>query len=240
VTRGAPAISSSRGSAAASAYSVAIEQTTRVIERRAKSFRNLVVVVVLIGSASLVWALVTRSPSGLAGWFFIVPACGFYLVADARLLNDWRSELLARWARRELDLAAFRDAIRAHPALPKDTTEAMLATLPLTEGVVSEQRILPPTRHAAASDSGALHHGRADSILLNAAASAIAASAVAASLWTGTWTPLLGLTTLVLRPAVGLGIRRRRRAARQAEVETCRTQAGFSEADYARLLVSPP
>jgi hypothetical protein len=229
-----------RGSAAASAYRAAIEATTRVIERRARYFRNQVVAVLLLGVASLAWALAARSWLGLAALLFLIPACGAFLVADARRLDDWRSAVLASWVRREIDLAAFRDAICAHPALPKETTNAMLATLPQAGDLASEQRILTPTRRAAASASQAAHRGRVDALVLNVAVSAIATGVVAAALWTHNWTPLLGLTTLALRPLAGAALRRRRLTARATDVAACRRQPEFQEAEYERLLPSLP
>lgn len=221
-----------------SAYRTAIERTTRVIERRAKYYRNLVVAVVLIGAASVAGALAARSLSGLAGVFFLVPACGLFFFADARLLNEWRSDVLASWARGELDLAALRQALRAHPGLPQDTRDAMLGTLPSTGDLAEEQRILAATRQAAAAASLMAHQGRADSLLLHSVASAIAVSALAAALWLRAWTPLLGVAVLALRLPLAGWMRRRRLAAREAELAACRRRPGFSEADYARLLAA--
>lgn len=221
-----------------SAYRAAIELTTLVIERRARSYRNLVVAVVLIGIASIGWALAARALSGLAGVLSVVPACGLFFFADARLLNQWRSGVLASWASGELDLAAFRSAVSAHPGLPQETRDAMLGTLPSTADLVEEQRILPPTRQAAAAASLMVHQGRADSLLLNTITSGITVSALVAALWMRTWTPLVGLVVLVLRPPVAVWMRRRRLAAWEAELVACRRRPGFSEADYIRLLAA--
>ena len=221
-----------------SAYRTAIERTTRVIERRARYYRNLVVAVVLIGVASVAWALAARTLSGLAGVLFLVPACGLFFFADARLLNQWRSGVLASWASGELDLAAFRSAMRAHPGLPQETRDAMLGTLPSTAELLEEQRILPPTRQAAVAASLMVHGGRADSLLLNTVTTGVAVSALVAALWMRTWTPLVGLAVLGLWPPLASWMRRRRLAAREAELAACRRRPGFSEADYARLLAA--
>jgi hypothetical protein len=222
-----------------SAYRTAIDRTARVIERRARFYRNLVVAVVLIGVASLAVALLARSLAGLAGVLFLVPACGFFVHADARLLNDWRSGVLARWARGELDLAALRPALHAHPGLPRDTLDGMLGTLPSTADLAEEQRILAPSRQAAAAANRAMHQVRSDLLLLDATVSGIAAAGLVGALWLATWMPLLGLIVLVLRLPLGAWTRRRRLAARDADVAACRRQPGFSEPDYARLLSAP-
>jgi hypothetical protein len=239
--RGAVAIASpSAGRDSTEAYRVAIEQTTQVIVRRAKFFRSLVAVVVVIALASLVWALAARSPSGLLGFLLIVPACGFFFYADARLLNRWRSEIAFTWVTRDLDVAALCEAIRANHALPTGTIESMLATLPRTGNLVAEQRLLAPTRKAIAAAYNIVGQGRADSLLLNATASLATTISLVAAASMGTWTPLLGLTIIILWPAAGALMRRRRRAVRDAHVEACRRTQGFSEAEYAELVAGLP
>ncbi len=212
-----------------SAYRIAIDRTARVIERRARYFRNQVVTVVLVGAASIAWALAAHSPSGLAGILFLVPVCGLFFFADAKLLNQWRSGLLASWETGDLEIAALRDALRANPSLPKETTEGMLATLPAASDLAAEQRLLTPTRHTIAATSRAVHGARTDRLLLDAVLSGVAAVSLVAALGTSAWTPLLGLAVLVLRLPLGAWTQRRRLDARDAEVEACRRQPGFSE-----------
>ena len=221
-----------------SAYRAAIDHTTQVIERRAWSFRNLVVAVVLIGLASLAWALGTRSLSGLVGCLFMIPACNLFLVADTKRLDDWRSALIERWTSRDLDFIAFLHAIRAYPGLPKSTVEAMLATLPSAGGIESEHRVSGTTRRALAADSHFIHRGRSDSLLLNVLASVVATGSVLAALSAGTWVPLLCLAIVTGRPVVGAWMRRRRRGFRDAQIDACRRQPGFDEAQYAELRAS--
>ena len=219
-----------------SPYRTAIDRTARVIERRATFYRNLVVTVVLIGVASLVVALAARSLAGLAGLLFLVPACGLFFHLDARLLNGWRSDLLERWAGGELDLEALRPALHGHPGLPRDTLDAMLATLPSAANLPEEQRIPTPSRQAAAAAYRAMHQERSDLLLIDAILTGIVVAALVGALWMRSWTPLLGLVVLVLRPPLGAWMRRRRLAAREADVAACRRQPGFSEPDYERLL----
>jgi hypothetical protein len=185
VTAGTPpALAETRSRVATSSYREALDATLAVLQRRARNLRNLVVVVVLIGVASLAGALVTRPASGLAGLLILVPACGFFFFADAMLLGDWRSALVASWVRGEVDFAAFRDALRATPSLPTETTEAMLETLPSAGDLVAEQSIHGPTRQALAAANRTMHRARADTLLLNAAASAVAIGMVAVAIWT--------------------------------------------------------
>src|SRR5262249_47754617 len=156
-------------------------------------FRNQVVTVVAISVLVVVAALAARWAFALWGWLFLVPACGLFFHADSRLLDAWRLELLTAWVACELDFAAFREAIRANPALPKATTEGMLATLPSVGGLVAEQKVLTPTRQAIAASSFALHGAKADALLLNTIASGIIVGVVLVTLWMREWILLLGL-----------------------------------------------
>ena len=236
MTRGASAIVPSSTAGGSGAYRIAIEQTTRVLVRRAKSFRNLIVGVVTIGVASALGAIVARSALGMAGLLLLLPVVGFFFYADTILVRDWRAAILTRWTQRELDLSALRDAIRANPSLPSNTTSAMLATLPRTDSLVAEQAIASPTRKSVNVESRFAHARREDALLLNSCAAGVATIAAIASLWAKTWTPLLALTLLGLRPVVGIWMHHRRRAARDAELTACRQQPGFNEAEYQQLL----
>ncbi len=192
-------------------------------------------VVVGISATVAVSAIIGRSASTLWALLLLVPACGLFFYADNKVLEEWRSELLAGWITRELDLAALCQSIRANPALPRGTAEGMLMTLPSAGDLVAEQKVLTPTRRAIATASLAIHRGKADELLLKAIASGIVVGAFLAALWMRALVPLLGLATLALLPLVRAWTSRRRWAEYDAEVASCRTQPGFSEADYARV-----
>jgi hypothetical protein len=217
-----------------SAYRTALDRTTATIDRRARYFRNQIVIVVTIG-VLVVIAAILRSPSALWAFLLLVPACGLFFFSDSRALNGWRSGLLAAWITGELDFAAYREAIRANPRLPKGTVEGMLMTLPSAGSLVAEQSLPAPTRRAIAAASLALHRGRADALLLQAVASGVVVGVLLAALWMRRWTPLIGLVTLGLVPVIRALVSRWRRTQCEAEVAVCRSQPGFSEADYARV-----
>jgi hypothetical protein len=239
VTAGTPTVPAEpRSTISTSVYREALDATLAVLERRARNLRNLVVLVSVIGVASFVGALVTRPAAGLAGLLVLVPACGFFFFADATLLSGWRSALIASWVKREVDFAAFRDALRATPSLPTETSESMLATLPSAGDLVAEQRLSAPTRQGVAAASRMVHATRTDALLLNVAAAALGTTAVVAAIWTGTWKPLAGLMTLLLCPLVAAVWRRQRLAAREAEVAACRAQSDFQEPEYARIVAA--
>ena len=215
-----------------SAYRTAIDRTTAVIDRRAKYFRNQIVIVVGIVTVAAVGAF-AWSAAALWAVLLLVPSCGLFFYVDSRVLTEWRSGLLEPWIARDLDLVAWCQAIRANPVLPKETTGAMLATLPSARDLVAEQKILTPTRRAIAATCLALHQSRSDSLLLNAIASGVVVAILLAALWMASWAPLLGLIALGPLPLVRTWIARWRRARCDTEVAVCRTQVGFSEEEYA-------
>lgn len=161
-------------------YRAVLDETQSAIGRRAKNFRNQIVAVVLVGVISVLSALLTRSFAPLLGIIAIVPVVGFFFFADARILDGWRSALLASWVEREIDFFAFRNAIRANPALPKGTTEAMLATLPSSGTLIEEQRLSTAARQEMAAQVRTTCRARTNRVALKAAVSAIVTIAILA------------------------------------------------------------
>lgn len=218
------------------AYRVGIERTVKAIERRARYYRNQVVAVALGIIAPVGWALGAGSASPLLALALLVPICGLFLAADHRILDDWRTDLFKAWARRDLDFTAFGDAIRANPALPRETAEAMLATLPIPRELASEQLMSTPTRRAIAAGLIARYGSHADAIGLKTATAGIAGCALLGAFALRRWEPLVSLAGLVLVPIGGRDLIRRRRSELERELSACRAHPDFSEADYANCL----
>jgi hypothetical protein len=218
-----------------SAYQVAIEATIRAIEQRARYFRNQIVLVVAVSLAPVTWALLAHSTRPLAGAMLLIPVLGAFVFADHRVVDEWRSGLLAQWAASDLDFAALRSAIRAHPAFPRETTEGMLATLPSAGVLTLEQGISRPTRRAVAAVTLASSRTCSDVIALKVAASGIIGGALVTTAVMGRWQPLTILASLPLIVVVGTLLRGWRRSDSERIVAVCRGEPEFSEADFARL-----
>ena len=183
-----------------SAYKVAIEQTTRAIDKRATYYRNLIVAVVFISLISAVWAVFAWAIAPLAGFFLLLPVCGFYFFLDGKLLNDWRSQLFASWVRKDMDFCALCHAVGAIPALPQNTLQSMLVTLPAPEDVASEQGLSSSTRDAIAAVVTAIHACRSDAIALKMAGYAIVGGSLLSAVTLWAWQPLLGTIAAVALP----------------------------------------
>ena len=108
----------------------ALDLTTQTIDRRAYRYRNLVVLVVLVGLVSGIGAVVLLSGLPLLGLLLLLPLCGGFHYLDSVLVNRWGNRLLQMWAEEELDLDAFVESIAAIRLLPPATLGAMLDTLP--------------------------------------------------------------------------------------------------------------
>jgi hypothetical protein len=109
-----------------STYRLAILQTITTIDIRARYFRNLVVTVVMLTVGSIGWAAVTWTFSPLAGLLLLLPLCGLFFFLDAKLLNDWRSQLFDAWLRKDIEFRDFCEAASAIPMLPKTLYNACL------------------------------------------------------------------------------------------------------------------
>jgi hypothetical protein len=182
-------------------YPTAIEWTERTIQCRAAYVRNQITVIVLTALVILAAAMSLRSSIVLA-LLFLLPLCGAFLAADDRLVAAWRNALLDGWTRKDIDLAAFRVAIRAHPRLPKTTLEGMLSTLPDVGDLVTEQGISAADRRAVAVSVKACHRRSSVALVLRVAASAIAAVGLVAALLTTDVRALLFLSAPILVPVV--------------------------------------
>ena len=217
---------------AVSEYRAAIEQIERVVRRRAVHFRNLVVAAVLVLASVFLVALIARSSSVLLASLSLIPIGGGFLVADGRLLRTWQSAVLSAWVRRDIDLAAFRAAVRAHPSLPEATIESMLATLPATGDLVAEQRILSPTRRAIAAEALWRAQRELDGLIFKVVATGIMVVVTLTLTWSrDVWT-LWGLGALLILLTARAFLDGFRRRECDAHVAACRTQEGFSAPDY--------
>jgi hypothetical protein len=234
------AIETAVPSSSAAVYRGVIDRTSGALAHRATLFRNLVAWVVVISISSVAAALIARSLAPLTGVLYAIPACGFFFLADARALDRWRSELLGCWTRGEIELTAFRLAIRANPGVPKHTTEAMLASLPAINSLVAEQLIAEATRRAAYADCELSHRLQRDTILLTTAASALVATVVSGSLWIHSPTPLACLTILGMYRVARSALHQHARRRHASRVEGYRRDPTFNESHYTSIVAGSP
>jgi hypothetical protein len=219
-----------------SAYRVAIDQTAKAIDTRARYYRNLIVAVVALALGSIGCAAVTWTVPPLASILLLIPACGFFFFLDGRLLDHWRSRLVDTWIKKDIDFAGLCKAVNAIPTLPKDTLRSMLATLPRARDLVAEQGISSSTREAVAAAMEAFHACQSDTLAWKAAASAIVAfSVVVAAAWRR-WEPLLGFLASVLLPLLTELRKRHRIEVLKRKTAAARARPDFSDDKYRELV----
>ncbi|MGB0911754.1 MAG: hypothetical protein ACPGYT_15450, partial [Nitrospirales bacterium] len=210
-----------------SVYKMAIDATTRTIDRRAFYYRNLIVVVVAISLCSIGWSLITWQWVPLLGCLLLFPICGLYFFLDGQLLQRWRSQLLEPWSLKEVDLLAFKPAIEAVPSLPSGSLQSMLMTLPWSDELLVEHQLSASTRQAVVLVVNLLHSCRAALIVSKTLVVFIIVASLILVVILWEWEPLLGL---VLGVVFGLF----RFFWQNRQVEIARAQLGslFLVADF--------
>ena len=221
-----------------SAYRVAIDQTTKTIDRRARYFRNLIVTVVVLSLGSIGWSLVTWTILPFSGFLLLVPSCGFFFVFDHKVLKDWRSHLVDSWVDKRIDFGSLCSAVSDISTLPKDTVQGMLATLPSARDLVVEQGVSSTTREAVAAAVAGIHGCQSDALVLKTTATAIVSVLVAIAATRQMWEPLLGVMAVVLLPILRKWLKRRRIATLKQRTVMARTKVDFSKEKYEHLVAS--
>lgn len=215
-----------------SAYKNAIDLTMETIGSRAKSYRNLVVAVVLTGICSIVWTVAAWTISPLSGLILLFPLCSLYFLMDSRILSRWRSRLLADWVKGNIEFRYFQDAVNANPVLPKETLQGMLDTLP----AVSDQGISLATREAIAGFATFIHTCRTDVMALRTVGYALAGGSLIIAVILRTWHPLLGIITLVLIPLGQQCVKTWRRGKSREVIANAQEKADFNNEKYLEIV----
>ncbi|MEO7242701.1 MAG: hypothetical protein ABIW85_07280 [Variovorax sp.] len=218
-----------------SEYRTAIDQTITVINQRSRTFLNQVMVVVAIASGSAAGGVVLHKLWPLTGLLVIVPACGLFLWLDTRRLVEWRLAILQMWARRDIDLMAFRQAMRANPMLPEITLNGMLGLLGTPQIGDVEIHASAQTRYAVAAVAGFADVLSLRQFALKVVAYAIVAAGACGSAATHSGMPLFFATV----PVLALWLLGRRRGALQrqsrATLKAARQHPAFDADAFRRL-----
>ena len=219
-----------------SVYRLAIDLTTTCIARRASTFRNQIVSIVVVTLVVVITAIVFYLPRLLIGLLTLAPLCGLFLCQDAKLLVIWRSTMLKMWGRPDIDLLPFSHAMRAVPHLPETTLTSMLSLLGKAQVGKIEAQASIQTRQAVAAVLLL-----ADTLgLRQLAAKVCAAAMVTASVcWAvaaQAWQPLGLVPIVLLLPLVLRWLKASLQRQSRAAVLAARQHPDF-DADTFRLLI---
>ena len=219
-----------------SAYRIAIDLTTQTIDKRAKYYRNLIVAVVFTSLASIGGALVSWSLLSLSGVFLLFPICGLFFFIDAKLLNQWRSQLFQHWVKKDIDFCSFCDAVNAISILPKNTLQGMLVTLPITGDIIAEQAISSSTREAMAASIAADHINQSDALAFKVTGFAMVVGSLILALALRIWLPLLGITVISIFPSLQKWTRGWRLRKSSEKVLLAQQKTDFNQEKYAQFV----
>jgi hypothetical protein len=195
-------------------YRIAIDDTVRLLEQRARVYRDLVVAVSLVGLTMFGWALLSLSLRPLGLLALLALLCLGFVWHDRRLLNGWRARLLADWTAGAIDFAALRGALLANPTLPKNTLAAMLDSLPDGGDPSHERAIALKTRKAVALAVAGSDRQHTAGLALAGLAAAMGAVGCVLSVLLAIWWPLICVLLAVAIWATGVRNPLRQRARR--------------------------
>jgi hypothetical protein len=195
------------------------------------------VLVLAIAAALLLGVplLLVAPRAGIAS-LLLVPACwAAYLAADAALIQRWRARALRRWREGSLNLGMLADSIRTLPTLPRRSTEAVLATVPVLPALAdrdltpAQRAALATRRDAAWAKSNAA--GLVPPTLLGLG-SGVAAAALLWSIPPDARLLAMTVATLAAVPLAAAGVTRRCRRRAEAMLRTLppAEKAGVTEA----------
>jgi hypothetical protein len=218
-----------------SAYKTAIDLTTQTIGKRARYYRNLIVIVVLIGLSSIGFALLMWSFKPLAGLLLLFPVCALFFLIDAKLLERWRSKLLQSWASKAIDFSALDDALNAISILPKETLQGMLATLPRVTEITAEQAIPQSTRVAVSAGIEVMYQNRSDLIAFKLAGFVVGVGTIMLAIVLSCWKALLLVVVVLISPLLQKRVKQWRLKKSAEKVALAQKQADFNQPIYLQL-----
>lgn len=131
-------------------YRELIDLTSDTLTARTRLYRRLVISFGTIGLITLCVVVFAMSLKPATGILFLLPAYGLFLFFDSRSLNVWRARILDGWRAKEVDLSALREALTTSKAIPPQTLQGMLDTLPELGDLVTEHSVSSSTRNALA------------------------------------------------------------------------------------------
>lgn len=219
-------------------YRSLVECTAEALSRRARNYRNLVVVFVVIGLVSVGGAAALMSLRPASGLLLLAPAYGLFLWRDHAILNRWRRQLGKAWLGRGIDFSALRHALDANPALPRLTVAGMLGTLPSLRDLQVEQSVSTSTREAALCVLTTRDACQGIVLGCRTFGLAIAAGASLLALTLLDWGPLLAFALLPALPVCSIWAHRVRMATASSKLRQLTGAADFDADHYREMLLS--
>jgi len=179
-------------------FSEVVRLTTGTIDIRARRYRNLVILFVILTVTCVAWAAIRKSWRPAVCLFFFVPACAVFFYLDGRLITKWQEKVLGAWVEGNLDLAILRDTLNSVRALPRRMLQGMLDNLPPKD--VDLKNLSPSDRRILAATLQAIGRCQTDRTGLATLAYVTTCTSVATAAFQWSWLPLLG--SLLVLPLI--------------------------------------
>jgi hypothetical protein len=218
-----------------SSYRTFIEMTSEIIARRTYCYRLLVVAFSLILVFSLFVSILWGGFRDMILLLLFFPTYILYLVCDDRTLNNWRSQILASWKVRAIDLSALEKALLANKMLPPPTLKAMLDTLPRCADLIIEQSYTETLRGAVADTFVLRSEMMSYRLIRNMLMNTIASMILITNVLFLTWIPVLGVLLLPIVALVFRRIKHNRQVKLINILDNYRQSSGFDETVFKEM-----
>ena len=217
-------------------YRAAIDLTVYVITQRSRIYRNQVVAVIAVTFCSVVGAVGLRMVWPLTGFLSLIPVCGLSLWFDTRRVAMWRSAILDMWARRDIELLPFGQAIRSVPNLPEPTLNSMLSLLGAAQIGDVKVQTSSQTRQAVTAVVRFADALGLQQLAARVCATAIVSISVCWAAVAHAWSPLALTATILLLPLIQRWLQTSLQRQSRATVLAARQHPDF-DANTFRLLI---
>jgi len=217
-------------------YDKAINETKNTISKRAKNYRSLVIIVVIIGLGSVIWLLISLSLTSLSNLLLLIPACGLFFLLDTKLLNKWRSNILDTWSTGEIDLFAFNEAVKAIPNLPKNSATAMLSSLPISINMIEEHNISTVTRSMMANTINTSYKLYIQKLIIKLAGISIVVISILLAVFLSSWLPLISLIAVLPLKYLSKQLNASKLAEHKTLYQNNKKETAFDENGFQNLL----
>lgn len=187
-------------------YTDAIDLSKDIIQKRARDYRNMVVVLSLLLLVVIITCLWSWSFIPLAYLILFWPAYSLFLLGDQFKIYAWKEKLLSAWSGQQIELSIAQTTIKSLPYIPEKTIDTLFAALPTDE---AEAQLKTEERKIYLQHQYYLHKLQKIFYSGNLLRSLITTSLMITSIHSLSWVYLLGLIVIFLYKHVELWLLRK-------------------------------
>jgi len=182
----------------------AIGSTIRLLNSRARRYRNLVIAVLAVIFAIALWATIQWSVLPLLGLLSLPMLCGISFCLDTASVNRWRAHVLLQWQAGQLDIDDLWYALAHMKHLPTKTIDTMLGSLPTRDLIGASTAMTPGLRKGLAATLTCIHSCQTVRTIEATAAWTVGATSLAVATIAKSGVPCFGIICVL--PVLGAGV----------------------------------